>query len=211
MSEIVRRPGDLAEPRLEPATAPVPRRKQPKEEVIVHVYDDIREADNILPRWWLYTLYGAIVFGIGYWCVYQVWKSAPGPLAEYRVALAAERKEAARKLKERGLSDETLAGLAKNPEEVAAGKRIFDERCVLCHAEGGVGKIGPNLTDKFWLHGGKPLEILATIRGGVDGKGMPAWGPQLGEDRIETVAVYVLSLKDTNAPGGKEPQGKPEE
>ena len=34
---------------------------------ILHVYDDIEEADNNLPLWWLLTFYGAIAFGVVYW------------------------------------------------------------------------------------------------------------------------------------------------
>jgi cytochrome c oxidase cbb3-type subunit 3 len=36
---------------------------------------------------------------------------------------------------------------------------------------------------------------------------MPAWGPQLGLERVQAVVAYVLTLKDTNVPGGKAPQG----
>jgi cytochrome c oxidase cbb3-type subunit 3 len=30
----------------------------------------------------------------------------------------------------------------------------------------------------------------------------------LGDDRVEAVTAFVLSIKDTNVPGGKAPQGE---
>src|SRR4051812_27359947 len=135
MSEAVRKAPRLVREAGGPtdvASPPVRPRKPVKEDVIVHVYDDIREADNVLPRWWLYTLYGAIAFAIGYWSIYQVWKSAPGPVEEYKRVMSAERKAEARRLKEAGpITAEKLIALSKNQEEVAEGKRIFDSTCVI--------------------------------------------------------------------------------
>jgi cytochrome c oxidase cbb3-type subunit 3 len=37
---------------------------------------------------------------------------------------------------------------------------------------------------------------------------MPTWGPQLGDDRVESIVAFVLSIKDTNVPSGKAPQGE---
>ena len=31
-----------------------------------HEWDGIRELNTPLPRWWLYTIYATIVWGIGY-------------------------------------------------------------------------------------------------------------------------------------------------
>ena len=67
--------------------------------------------------------------------------------------------------------------------------------------------IGPNLTDKSWLHGGKPENIYKTVNEGVLTKGMAAWGPVLGTDKTQSVVAYVLTLKDTNVAGGKPAQG----
>ena len=66
---------------------------------------------------------------------------------------------------------------------------------------------GPNLTDSAWIHGGAPLQIHTTITNGVVEKGMLAWGPILGPTKVQQVAAYVLSIRDTNVDGGKEPQG----
>ena len=37
-------------------------------ETTSHVWDeDIRELDNPLPRWWLYTFYACILWSFGFW------------------------------------------------------------------------------------------------------------------------------------------------
>jgi len=178
----------------------------------MHEYDGILEEDNVLPRWWLATLYATIVFGVGYWFYYQAYQAGPSPVRAYQLELREERLAEAKRLKAAGdLKPEALVALAHNPEEVRSGKAIFEQTCQACHAPGGRGQIGPNLTDRFWIHGGSPMAVLQTIRGGVPDKGMPPWGPQLGEERVRTVAAYVISLKNTEIVGGKAPQGTREE
>ncbi|RYG69473.1 c-type cytochrome, partial [bacterium] len=100
-----------------------------------------------------------------------------------------------------------LLTFARDVGTVARGKDVFDQTCTPCHGPLGGGAIGPNLTDGAWLHGARPEQILATVRDGVADKGMPSWSASLGTDRVQAVTAYVLTLKDTNVPGGKAPQG----
>lgn len=176
---------------------------------VVHEYDGIQEQDNRLPRWWLWTLYLAILFSVGYWFVYHTFGRqtlASTAYAEVRRARLAREAEA---LKSAGEVDAPLlVKLSKEPSTIAEGKALFDETCTVCHDAGGRGKIGPNLTDAYWLHGAEPLAVYATIREGVLDKQMPAWGQKLGERRVRSVTAYVLSIRDTHVAGGKEPQGE---
>ena len=94
-----------------------------------------------------------------------------------------------------------------DPAALAAGKESFTTLCAPCHAATGGGAIGPNLTDEYWLYGGAPMEIYKTVKVGVPAKGMPAWGPQIGEAKTQAVTAYVLSIRNSHAPGGKAPQG----
>ena len=178
------------------------------EDRVVHTYDGIEEYDNHLPNWWLVTLYGAVVFALVYWFHYQVLRTGPSIAQSYELSVAADRRAAADRARRAGaMTDDALLALSRDPATVQVGRGVFTQTCVACHAATGGGGIGPNLTDSAWLHGSRPTRILATINEGVLTKGMPAWGPQLGLERVQAVAAYVLTLRDTNVPGGKAPQG----
>jgi cytochrome c oxidase cbb3-type subunit 3 len=176
----------------------------------VHVYDgDLQEEDNRLPLWWLYTLYGAIVFAALYWYGEHELKAwAPRDLAYQQEMIAVRLEEA--KTNGGTLPPEALLAMSKTPGTVDEGKQVFASTCAPCHRADAGGNIGPNLTDDFWLHGGKPQNIFGCVHDGVPAKGMPTWGPQLGDAKVAAVVAYVISIKGTNVPGGKAPQGEKE-
>lgn len=178
-------------------------------ERVVHEVDGIQELDNRLPRWWLGTLYGSIVFAVVYWFGWQVLHIAETPRQAWdREVAVARAKEAAAAMALGELTPEALETMARSADVVEQGKQLFTSTCAACHRADGGGLIGPNLTDAFWIHGGGPTAIFGRVKDGVPDKGMPAWGPQLGEARVRAVAAYVLTLRNTNVPGGKLPQGE---
>src|SRR5436853_3209826 len=82
-----------------------------------HEYDGIREFDNPLPRWWLGTLYGAVVFSVGYWFYFHTLGAGFLPAAALKEEMAAaQAAEEARLAKEeaegRGVTEESLTALA---------------------------------------------------------------------------------------------------
>jgi len=169
-----------------------------------HAFDGIQEYDNPLPRWWLFIFYTTVLFGYGYWMHFHVARTGLSGVAAYEKEKSdALRKAAASK----PMSDELLLAMSKDPQTVATGQKLFVQQCAQCHEANGSGKIGPNLTDEFWLHGNKPTEILKTISRGVVEKGMPAWEPTLGGERVRSLAAFVISHEGANLPG-KEPQGE---
>ncbi len=173
-----------------------------------HVYDGIVEHDNKLPLWWQLTLYGAVVFALVYWFGRRLNAIATAN-ETYAQDVAAERAAEADRARARGtIDDDLLVTLSRDPATLTKGKATFAASCAPCHRADGGGNIGPNLTDAYWLHGSKPTDLFKVASDGVPAKGMPTWGPQLGQDRIESVVAFVLSLKDTNVPGGKAPQGQ---
>ena len=186
--------------------------EEKEKDEIVHIYGDIREMDRELPRWWLYTLYGSILFAFGYWFHYEVFRGGDNPSQTYAKEVAIARAREAEKVRAAGvLDDVSLVTLSRDPSTTGRGKEVFVQTCAACHGPEGAGNIGPNLTDAHWIHGGAPTRIFSTIRDGVADKGMPAWAPQLGIERVEAVTAYVLSIRGTNVPGGKPPQGEKEQ
>lgn len=176
---------------------------------VVYTYDnDLQEEDNHLPNWWLFILFGSIVFSFGYWFVYHTVKSAPNPPQEYAADVSKVKQERAAKLAANPMSDESLAEAAKDPARVEEGQKVFGTICMACHGPNAEGLVGPNLTDKFWIHGNTPSDIAKSVQGGYPEKGMPPQGDVLGPEKVRAVVAYVLTLKNKNVPG-KEPQGQP--
>ena len=179
------------------------------DERVVHTYDDdIREEDNRLPLWWQYTLYGAIAFAIFYFYGEHkigAWKSRNEAYDQEMIAARLEAAKSGGKMNEA-----TLLAMSRTDQTVREGKQVFATTCAPCHRADGGGNIGPNLTDNYWLHGGKPEKIFNTVLDGVPAKGMPTWAPQLGEEKVASVVAYLLTIRNTNVPGGKAPQGDPE-
>jgi cytochrome c oxidase cbb3-type subunit 3 len=86
--------------------------------------------------------------------------------------------------------------LAKNPQAMAIGERLFVNSCAQCHGADGRGSKGfPNLTDADWLGGdGSPDYIEKTIINGRTGM-MPPMAAAVGTaEDVRNVANYVLSL-----------------
>jgi cytochrome c oxidase cbb3-type subunit 3 len=88
-----------------------------------------------------------------------------------------------------------IAELAANAAAMNAGERLFVNYCAVCHGSDARGATGfPNLRDNDWLYGGAPETIQTTIMNGRNGA-MPAWeGPLGGEEGVNQVATYVMSL-----------------
>lgn len=105
------------------------------------------------------------------------------------------------------LTEAELSAASGDAKLLADGEAKFRTNCVVCHGEKAEGKIGPNLTDKFWIHGrGTLADIYATIAKGVLEKGMPSWALTLQPNDLKALTVYVGTLRGRNVPG-KEPQG----
>lgn len=168
-------------------------------------HDGIVEEDNKLPRWWLATLFVAMAFSFVYWQYFHVLSAGHTAYQEW-----AEEKAEHDKAKGGGdesVSDEMLVQLSHGAA-VQAGATTFKTTCAACHGEKAEGKIGPNLTDAYWLHGGKPSDIYNTVTNGWPMKGMPSWKAALGPTKIKEVVAYVLTLRGTNVPG-KAAEGSP--
>jgi cytochrome c oxidase cbb3-type subunit III len=173
-----------------------------------HDYDNIRELDNKLPPWWLYGFYACIVFAGIYLWRYHVSHTAPLSIQEYEISVAKAEEEKADNLKQAGNSvDENTVKLLTAATDIDAGKKIFTGTCAPCHAADGGGIVGPNLTDDYWLHGGKINDIFKTIKYGVPEKGMQPWKSTFSPIQIAQLASFIKSIHGTKVANPKEPQG----
>jgi cytochrome c oxidase cbb3-type subunit 3 len=180
-----------------------------------HVWDDIRELNTPLPRWWLWLFYATILWSIGYWLVYPSWPLISGYTQgvfgwQSRQAIVSDMAglKAIRGPMTDRLAAASLQEIVNDPLLLefarAQAKPIFNENCAPCHGAGGGGRKGyPNLNDDDWLWGGKLDQLAETIRYGVRAAGsknrlgsMPAFGRDgiLKRDQIEAVAQYARSL-----------------
>ncbi|MFN8415478.1 MAG: cbb3-type cytochrome c oxidase N-terminal domain-containing protein [Cytophagaceae bacterium] len=169
-----------------------------------HIYDGIRELDNSMPTWWVYMFYATIVFSFAYIWYYHFGGNGALQDKEYQMELVAAEEQVK---KAADAMNENTVTLITDKSLFAEGEQLYMDNCVACHGKLGEGGVGPNLTDPNWLHGGDIKSVFKTIKYGVPSKGMIAWQAQLSPKQIQQVASYIKSLKGTNPPNGKEPQG----
>jgi len=180
-----------------------------EEEITIdHEYDGIRELDNPIPMWFNALFYSSIAFAIGYLLVYHVFGWGMTQEQEYIAAVQEGEKQRIEFLESSGSNiDENSVTVDLSPEFVASGQEIFLQNCGMCHGNQGEGLIGPNLTDEYWLHGGKVGEVFRTIKYGVPEKGMVPWEANLTPVQIAQVTNFILSIAGSNPPDPKAPEG----
>lgn len=175
-----------------------------------HDYDGIKELDNNLPPWWVYSFYACIVFAAIYLVRFEI-LGADNQEMELKKELAQAKIDVEEYMKNApDLMDEKTVTLLTDPEALAQGKEIFANNCAACHRADGGGQIGPNLTDDYWILGGGIKNVFHTItNGGRDGKGMVSWKTNgMKPKDIQKVASYVLSLRGSNPKDPKAPDGE---
>ncbi len=178
-----------------------------------HSWDGIEEWNNPLPRWWVWTFYATIIWGIIYTILYPAWPLVSGATqglwgGNTRVAVAEDIKrfDDAKIAINEQLAAADLTTIADNAElnryASNAGKAVFNTWCIQCHGREGQGAVGyPTLSDDDWLWGGSIEDIVYTVHHGVRNETddtrfsqMPAFGDFLEHDDIEAVVSFVLSL-----------------
>ncbi len=185
-------------------------RREDEDRLLDHEYDGIHEYDNPLPRWWIMIFYATIVYSVLYYFNVPGIGPGKGRIANYERDVAAA--EVVKKANAPPAADEaTLLAASSDPAAIGRGKTVFTGNCSPCHRMDGGGSIGPNLTDDYWIHGSRPLQVHRIVNEGVLDKGMPAWGQTLASGQVMDVVAYVLSLKDTHPESPKAPQGVKEE
>lgn len=180
-----------------------------------HEWDGIKELDTPMPRWWLWTFYATIVWGVIYTILFPAWPlvsgATPGLLgysSRQDVADEIAAVQAANAPLDARLVGADLAAVEQDPAllhyATAGGAAIFRNYCSQCHGAGAAGVVGhyPNLLDDDWLWGGTADDIRQTVTHGIRDEAdadsrysqMPAFGEILSEEEIDGLVEYVLSL-----------------
>ena len=183
-----------------------------------HEWDGIKELNNPLPRWWLWTFYLTIAWGLWYVVAYPAWPLINGATTGYlgfstRANVAADIAAFDEKNADlrAALTEVDLTKLEENEElsrfAVAGGRAVFLASCSQCHGSGAAGAKGyPNLLDDDWLWGGSIEDIAYTVNYGIRNEidpdarwsEMPAFGEILEKEQIDQVVQYVTSLSSTD-------------
>lgn len=178
-----------------------------------HDYDGIKELNHPLPSWWVWIWAASIVFCIPYTMYYHM---AGGPdlgeeLKRDMVKINELKAIAAADVSKFDI--EHYNTWVKSNDALKIGFEVYEENCLSCHAEGGGGDIGPNLTDAYWLNidSRTPEALFPFIRDGLEDNGMPAWGEIISKEEMYAAMAYIISLKGTTPPKAKEPQGEKKE
>jgi cytochrome c oxidase cbb3-type subunit 3 len=192
----------------------VPPKQEGDPNTTGHSWDGIEEFDNPMPRWWLWTFYLTIIWGIGYVIAYPAWPlvtSATSGLLGFSTRAEVVQEIAAVEEANAGINaqlvsaelTEISADATLNSYAVSSGAAVFRTYCSQCHGSGAAGAVGyPNLLDDDWLWGGDIENIHLTIAHGIRNEDdddarfsqMPAFGDLLEDEEIAQVANYVMSL-----------------
>ena len=79
------------------------------------------------------------------------------------------------------------------PDELAQGKKLYNNQCALCHGIEGTGGRGPTLNQPKLRHAPTQAALIKVIQEGIPGTEMPDFW-SLNNDEARQVAAYVRSL-----------------
>jgi cytochrome c oxidase cbb3-type subunit 3 len=201
------------------------KNKHPEEQVLMegdpdttgHSWDGIKEFNNPLPRWWLWTFYACIVWGIGYTVFYPAWPlvngATPGMLGfSTRANVADEIQRFDGHERRHASADHRGRAAAINPTDnpdlynyaIQGGAATFATWCSQCHGSGaaGAGRLSEPAGRRLALGRHDRGHRLYTISHGIRNEDdlnaryseMTAFGGILTEEEIGAVVHYVRNI-----------------
>lgn len=183
--------------------------EQERAMILDHDYDGIREMNYGMPPWLTTFFVVTIGFGIIYLINMYALGTVPHQADEYEEEMAmAVKQQEERNKKLANLIDENTVTLNTDAALLAEGQEIYLANCRACHGAEGQGGVGPNLTDKYWKHGGSINDVFKVVKYGVPDKGMISWSNKLNPPKINAVSNYIMTLVGTNPSNPKAPEGE---
>jgi cytochrome c oxidase cbb3-type subunit 3 len=198
-------------------------------QTVGHEWDGIEELDTPMPRWWVISFWGTIVWGLAYVMLFPAIpllnSATPGFLnwssrTQLQDSLRAETLRRAPITK--ALAALPVEELAANEQlyqtAIEGGRAAFKVHCVQCHGSGAAGSPGyPNLNDDDWLWGGDLPAIHYTLTHGVRQPDhaatrtsqMPAFDGILTPAQIGALTTYVQTLSGAAKPNARSASAAP--
>jgi len=168
--------------------------------------DGIKELNNPAPNWIIFVFLLTYGFSLFYAIHYFGYPNNGNDQAtEYKDKMAAVETE------KKQVQADSNGGVVLSKEEILAeGAKLFMQKgCIACHGMKGEGnKIGPNLTDNYWLNGCSQESVIKMVTEGKPEKGMTPFKTMMTPEQIKTVSLYVMQgLVGSNPENAKAPQG----
>ncbi|HEY2421014.1 MAG TPA: c-type cytochrome [Neobacillus sp.] len=82
----------------------------------------------------------------------------------------------------------------KDSKAIAAGEKIYNKQCLICHGETGKGEgknAGTALNNQHFLSSVTNKDLYNYVKFGRDGTGMPAYGPRLTEKELNNLVAFM--------------------
>ena len=184
-----------------------PPNEQTETQTTGHVYDGIEEYDNPTPAWMTWVFLVFLIFMPIYMAITLMSGGAISPQGQYERAYVANLEK---KFGELGTLEPDAATILKystDPQWLAFGQTVYQANCTTCHGANAGGITGPNLTDDHYINITSIGDFGDVLANGRAAGNMPAFANRLHPNELVLVSSYVASLKGTNAPGGKGPEG----
>ena len=169
--------------------------------------DGIKELDNPAPNWILLILLFTYGFSLFYAIHYFGYpNNGKDQVSEYN------RRISEAQVARNQTQNDSNGGVVLGKEEaIAEGAKLFTQKgCIACHGMNGEGnKIGPNLTDNYWINGCSQEKLIAIVTEGKPEKGMTPFKTMLTPDQIKYVVTYIKEkVVGSNPANAKEKQGE---
>ncbi|WP_419956158.1 c-type cytochrome [Neobacillus niacini] len=83
---------------------------------------------------------------------------------------------------------------SKNAAAIAAGEKIYNKQCLICHGESGKGEgknAGTAINNQNYLNTVSDKDIFNSVKFGREGTAMPSYGPRLSDEELKNVVAFV--------------------
>jgi len=83
---------------------------------------------------------------------------------------------------------------SKNSKSIAAGEKLYNKNCLICHGKTGKGegsRAGTALNSQHFLSSVSDKDLYNYVRFGREDTGMPGYGPRLSEKDINNLVSFI--------------------